>query len=146
MAAKSAKKKNAIISELEGVVDVLSLDMTTAMDIKKEKENLKDKIRILKKEDGYLRDMVKHLKDTKSKLEIELQNKNHEEDSLKDDLKRTRSEKKKESSKNARLQAKVDKLVQDKKDLSASLVRMNDIIVKLKQHITDFDQGIKSTL
>jgi len=146
MAAKSAKGKDAIINELEGVVDVLSMDMTTAMDIKKEKENLKDKIRILKKEDGYLRDMVKHLKATKDKLEVELQNKGHEEDSLKDEIKTLKSEKRKESSKNAILQARIDRLAQDKRDLSASLVRMNEIIVKLKRHITDFDQGIKSTI
>ena len=41
---------------------------------------------------------------------------------------------------------RVKKLTADKKELNASLIRMNDIILKLKQHIADFDEGIKSSI
>jgi len=142
--AKGKKRKDQLINELEGVVDVLSMDMSTAMDIKKEKENLKDKIRRLKKEESYLKDMVKHLKATQAKLESELSNKDHEEEKLRYDLKKSRTDKRKTTAKNAALQARVERLVEEKKSLSASLVRMNDIIIKLKSHISDFDQDIKS--
>lgn len=144
MASRKSKKRDAIINELEGVVDVLSMDMTTAMDIKKEKENLKEQIRSLKKEESYLKDMIKHLRGTKDKLETELQKKDHEEDKLREDLKRVKSEKRKTTSRNTTLESRVEKLAADKRELSASLVRMNDIIIKLKQHISDFDHRMSS--
>lgn len=146
MASRRSKKKDAILNELEGVVDVLSMDMTTAMDIKKEKENLKDQIRSLRKEESYLKDMIKQLRTTKDKLQAELQNKEHEEDKLKEELKQTKSEKRKQVSRNVSLEARVERLVKEKKELNASLIRMNDIIAKLKQHISDFDHRISSDI
>ena len=87
--------------------------------------------------------MVKQLKSTKAKLETELSNKQHEEEDLREDLRKTRLEKRKASSRNITLDERVKKLTADKKELNASLIRMNDIILKLKQHITDFDEDIK---
>jgi chromosome segregation ATPase len=143
MASKKSKK-DAILNELEGVVDVLSMDMTTAMDIKKEKENLKNQIRSLKKEETYLKDVIVHLRATKDKLQNELQTKVHEEDKLKEDLKQARSDKRKQVSRNVSLESRVDRLVKEKKELNASLIRMNNIIAKLKQHISDFDHRLSS--
>jgi chromosome segregation protein len=137
------KKKDALLDELEGVVDVLSTDMTTAMDIKKEKEELKNQIRALRKEETYLKDIIKKLKNTKDKLGSELQKKDHEESKLKEKLERARTEKRKEYSKNAALEGRVERLLEDKKELNASLIRMNEIIIKLKSHISDFDRDIK---
>ena len=65
------KSKDELISELEGVVDVLSSDMITAMEIKNEKKKLKAQIKDLKAEKTHLKEMVKSLKATKERLEIE---------------------------------------------------------------------------
>jgi len=47
---KKEKSKDELINDLEGLVDILSSDMITAMDIKNEKKKLLMRIRDLRRE------------------------------------------------------------------------------------------------
>lgn len=141
---KKEKSKDELINDLEGLVDILSSDMITAMDIKNEKKKLLMRIRDLRREEIELNDMVIHLKSARGKLESELDKKEREEEDLKLKLVELKEGKATMETEKFSLEQQVRQLKQEKDDLNESLERTNDILIKLKHHIEQFDETIKS--
>ncbi len=136
--------KEEIVKDLEGVVNTLSTDMVTALDIKGEKKRLSEKVKELKMEESHLRELVSDLKTTRNKLKIELQAKGEEEEGLKVKISVLKDDRSALESDKLVLAEQIKNLKKEKEQMNQSLEKTNDVLVKLKHHIQDFDDEIRS--
>jgi len=138
------KGKGELIKELEKLLGTFSDDMITALDIKSEKKSLLKKIRDLKKEELHLKDMVEDLEAARNKQAAELKKKAVKEAELKQKIDQFKEETADMESEKITLNQQIKELKQEREELNASLERTNDLLVRFRHHIQEFDQSIKS--
>ncbi|MBN2043130.1 MAG: hypothetical protein JW754_04975 [Candidatus Aenigmarchaeota archaeon] len=141
MAKKTVKD---IHGELESIVNILNSDVIKALDIKEAKKSLEKKVRQLINEEIELKEVVDNLKTTRDKLSSELNNKETEIKDLQDKIGALKNDRSQLESARLVLSEQIKNLKIEKAQMNKSLEKTNDLLVMLKNEITQFDEEIKS--
>jgi|GEM_PF-1407857 len=136
--------KNILLQQLEKLLGTFSDDMITSLDLKDEKKNLLKKINELKREEIHLQDMVEDLEAARDKQATEMEKKEREEEDLKNRVTVLKDEKAGMESEKITLNQQIDVLKREKEDLNASLERTNDLLIRFRAHIEEFDDELKT--
>jgi chromosome segregation ATPase len=136
--------KTVLIQQVEKLLGTFSDDMITALDLKDEKKNLLKKINELKREEAHLMDLIQDLESTRDKQALQIKNKEMEEEELKNRVSMLKDEKAGMVSEKIRLNQQINALKGERENLNASLDRTNDLLVRFRHHIEEFDEDLKS--
>jgi len=136
--------KNILLQKLEKLLGTFSDDMITSLDLKDEKKRLLQKINELKREEIHLQDMVEDLEATRDKQAAEIKRKEEEEMDLQNRVAILKDEKAGMESDKITLNQQIDALKREREELNASLERTNDLLVRFRHHIEEFDEDLKS--
>jgi len=137
-------QKNILLQQVEKLLGTFSDDMITALDLKDEKKNLLRKINELKREELHLMDMIEDIEATRDKQAMEIKKKEAEEEELKTRVSGLKDEKADMESEKITLNQQISTLKREKDDLNASLDRTNDLLVRFRAHIEEFDDDLKT--
>ncbi len=135
--------KEEIHSGLESILGTLTEDVTKALDIKEAKKQLEQKIEQLKREEIQLKDVVSHLKITREKLLEELKRKEKQEEELQSKVFSLKEDRAKLEAEKLALEDEIKNLKKEKEMMQQSLEKTNDMLVRLKHHIEEFDEELK---
>ncbi len=144
--AKVAKKRmtrGEVHKHLKSVVNVLSDDVVTALNIKKEKEDLEDKIRRLHNEEIQLKDVIEHLQVTRDKMQFELKKKAKDEADLQSKVDQLKEDRAGLESDRMVLKTQIMQMKREKQSTEKALEHTNDMLMQLKHHIEAFDREIR---
>ncbi len=135
--------KKEHIRGLEEIVDTLTEDVVKALDIKEQKKQLSEKIRLLKQQELHLREVVGDLKTTRDKLQSELQKKAENISALQSKIENLKDDRAHLASEKITLETQIKNLENEKKLMSVSLEKTNDMLTTLRRQIESFDEEIK---
>lgn len=138
------QEKAELQKDLEELIQTFSGDMEKALTIKEEKERLVGKVAKLKIEETQLRDLVDQLKSTRDKLQEEIGKRETEEREMKGEVEHLKDEKAHLKTEQTSSDHKIKNLQKEKAQMSVSLEKTNDLIIKLRHQIQEFDKEIKS--
>ncbi len=141
MAKKTTKD---IHGELENIVNILNSDVIKALDIKQAKKSLEKKVRQLINEEIELKEVVDNLKTTRDKLSSELNNKETAINDLQDKIGALKNDRSQLESERVVLSEQIKNLRLEKNQMNKSLEKTNDLLLMLKNEITQFDEEIKN--
>jgi chromosome segregation ATPase len=118
--------------------------MITSLDLKDEKKSLLKKVNELKREEIHLQDMVEDLEATRDKQANEIKRKEEEEIELQNNVAILKDEKAGMESDKITLNQQIDALKREREELNASLERTNDLLIRFRAHIEEFDEDLKT--
>jgi chromosome segregation ATPase len=144
LSPKRKANKNILLKQLEKLLGTFSDDMITTLDLKDEKKALLKKLSELKREEVHLQDMVDDLERTRDKQAVEIRKRESEEQGLMDRVSILKDEKADMESDKITLNQQIDALKREKEELNSSLERTNDLLVRFRAHIEEFDEELKS--
>ena len=137
-------KRKEIGKDLNDVVDTLTDDVVKALDIKEEKKLLEQQVMKLKEEEGELKSIVTHLKTTRDRLQEELKRREKQEAELQMKINELKEDKAGLESERLMLNEQIKNLVKEKELMKKSLEKTNDLLIKLRHQVSEFDEEIKS--
>lgn len=141
MANEKPKKK--IKEDLRDVVGTLTDDIVQALDIKEEKKILQMEVDKLKDEELELKNVIATLKKARDKLQAEVKVKESEEERLKSKIHALKDDKTSLESERTALTAQVNGLERERKFMENSLEKTNDLLMRLRHEIEEFDEEIR---
>ena len=135
-------ERKQIGKELNDFVGTLTEDVVKALDIKEEKKLLEEQVTKLKEEEGELKNIVAHLKSTRNKLQEELKKREKQETDLQMKIRELKEDRAGLESEKVTLNEQVKNLTKEKTLMKKSLEKTNDLLIKLRHQVAEFDEEI----
>jgi len=132
------------LEDLNNLVDHFEEETDQALDIQQQKQKLEEKVKDLREKKADLEETVSDLKTAKNSLEQGLKQKEDEIEDLQSELKEEKDKEAELETEKHSLERKVDNLEEEKQTLKESLSRTEDLLLKFKHQVKEFDQELEA--